>query len=220
MKYTKTRLVQVWLPEETLADARRRAQAEGRSLSSFLRMVALRQPSVLPRRRRIAGIEEMVAAGRALGHAVRGEAGRCWAEVPALLRQLHGRIMALRIEETEAPARVPSTFWRRAPEATDGMPRERMRLVAFRCSATEKAEMRGNAVAFGLPLSTYVRRRLQGQSLRPRTLPLEGLPAVIKAVAHLRHVAGFKDAGAEAWRLAREVEDRRWQIEKETGHDH
>ncbi|MCR5256946.1 MAG: hypothetical protein K6E40_02155 [Desulfovibrio sp.] len=217
---TKSRLVQVWLPEETLADARRRAQAEGRTLSSFLRMVALRQPVALPRCRRIAGIEAMLATGRALGHAVRGEAGRCWAEVPGLLRQLHGRIMALLIEETEAPARVPATFWRRAPEVADGVPRERMRLVAFRCTAAEEAEMRWHAVAYGLPLSTCIRRRLQGQPLQPRTLPLEGLPAVIKAVALLRHVAGFKGAGAEAWRLAREAEDRRWQLEKEATHDH
>ncbi len=214
MKFTKTRLVQVWLPEATLADARRRAQEDRRTLSSFLRMVALRAPAVLPRHRRIIGIEAMASAVHELGHAVRGESGRRWAEVPSLLRILHDRIMALRIGDAEAPMRVPATFWRRASAAAGDEPDGRMRLVAFRCTGSEDAEMRRNAAAFGLPLSTYIRRRLQGRPLRPRTLPLEGLSAVIKAVAYMRRVSSCC-AEPEAWKLAQEADGRRWQLERE-----
>ena len=215
--YTKTKLVRVLLPPETLEEARQLATKDGRTLSSFFRKLALRAPEARPRWLRIAGIEAMDIAGSALGEAVRCEHGRSRDEIPAIMRHLHERILALRIEESSVPATVPAMLWRRkAMVAEDEAPNEAMRMVAFRATEDEVAEMRANAACFGLPLSTYIRRRLQRRPLRLRRPPLEGLSSVVRCVALMKYASGFREAGADALKLVQEADAMRWRLE-ETG---
>ena len=214
--FTKTRTVEVLLPPETLEEARRKATTAGRTLSSFLRRLALHAPAERPKRMRIVGVEEMEVAGAELGRAVRGEHGRSRQDIPVCMMRLHAKMQALRLEETDAPSAVPATFWRResADAEEDCVPKERLRRVVFRCTDCELETMRANASAFGLPLSTYVRRRLQGHPLRPRWLPVEGISAVVRCAALMRHAAGFSDAGPGVVALARAADAVRWKLEE------
>ncbi len=216
--FTRTRTVEILLTEDALAEARRRAGAELRTLSSFLRRLALRPPEERPRRVRIVGVEAMEVAGAELGRAVRGEHGRSRQDIPACMMLLHAKMKKLRLEATEAPAAVPATFWRREQSADaeeDGVPQDRLRRIVFRCTVAEVAQMKANAACFGLPLSTYVRRLLQGWPLRPRRMPVEGLSAVVRCAALMGHAAGFREAGPGAGALARAADAVRWMLEKE-----
>ncbi|MCR5257240.1 MAG: hypothetical protein K6E40_03665 [Desulfovibrio sp.] len=215
--FTRSKTVEILLPPETLEEARGKATAAGRTLSSFLRRLALHAPAERPKRMRIVGVEEMEVAGVELGRAVRGEHGRSRQDIPVCMMRLHAKMQALRLEETEEPMAVPATFWRResADAEEDCVPKDRLRRVVFRCTDCELETMRANASAFGLPLSTYVRRRLQGYPLRPRRLPVEGLSVVVKTVALMRHAAGFREAGPGAVAFARQADAVRWALERE-----
>ncbi len=214
--FTRSKTVEILLPPETLEEARRKATTAGRTLSSFLRRLALRPLEERPRRFRIAGVEEMEAVGAELGRAIRGEHGRSRKDLPVLMMRLHVRFMALRLEETEESMAVPATFWRREPSAADEEDGvlDRLRRVVFRCTDGESMKMKANAACFGLPLSTYVRRRLQGYPLRPRRLPVEGISAVVRCAALMKHAAGFKEAGPGAGALARAADAKRWELEE------
>lgn len=216
--FTRSKTVEILLTEEALEEARRRATEAGATLSSFLRWIALQAPADRPKRMRIAGVEAMEVAGVALGHAVRGERGRGRRDIPVCMMRLHARFMALRLEETLAPAMVPVTFWRREPVADaeeDGAPKKAFRRTVFRCTDAEATAMRANAVVYGLPLSTYIRRRLQRYPLRPCRMPLEGISVVVKNVALMRHAASFPEAGPDAAALVRVADAKRWALEQE-----
>jgi len=214
-------LIQTFLPPEVLAEARQRAAESAMTLSAYLREVGLQTPAVaVPVRWCIAGIEAMEAAGAELAHAIRSQDGRSRADIPACMRGLHAQIMALTIEEADGDLPpIPATFWRREAPPEDATP-PHMRLAAFRCTPDEEEGMRQNAGIFGLPLSTYLRRRLQRRPLRPMTWPLEGMPAVRRAVGLLRHACSFEEAGQYASQLFEESDEKRWRLEEATDHDH
>ena len=215
---TRTHSVEILIPPETLEVARAKAVAQGRTLSSFLRRLALLAPKDRPKRLRIVGLEAMDAAGVELGHAVRGECGRSHQDILACIVLLLVRIQALRLEETEAPSAVPATFWRREPAVVaeeEDAPKEKFRRVVFRCTEDEKVTMKANATAYGVPLSTYIRRRLQGWPLRPRRLSLDGLSAVVRNVALMRYASSFKEAGPVAKMFLRAADAKRWALERE-----
>ena len=213
MGTARTAFVRICADEAEAAAIRARAEGYGSTVSELLRRVAL-MPVRMPERYRIAGIEEMDAAGSDMGRAIRGEAGRRRAEIPMHARRLRDRIMALRLERTCEPLPQGLFSWQGNKGSRDGPKKEFG--FTFRCTPNEEERMLAFAGACRMPLSAFVRMRALGKPPQPAEQPVEGMAAARRCLGLLRHAAMQLPAwDAAIMQMRAEALEHLWKLREE-----